>query len=38
MKEMIKICGEGPAQAQIKEVEVEEQKMQDFKEFKVLHI
>lgn len=38
VEEMIKRCSEGPPQSQVKEVEVEEQKLQGFKEFKVLHI
>jgi acylphosphatase len=35
---MIELCRKGPKHSQIRDVEVKEEKFQDFKEFKVLHI
>ncbi len=35
---MVEICKVGPKHAQIRTVEVKEEKFQDFKVFKVLHI
>ncbi|VVB83701.1 Acylphosphatase [uncultured archaeon] len=35
---MIELCKTGPKHAKIGKVEVKEEKFQDFKEFKVLHI
>ncbi|MFA5071556.1 MAG: acylphosphatase [Candidatus Pacearchaeota archaeon] len=35
---MIEVCGKGPKHSQIKKVDVKEEKIQDFKEFKILHI
>jgi len=35
---MIELCRAGPKHSQIRDVEVKEEKLQDFKEFKVLHI
>jgi len=35
---MIELCQNGPKHSQIKNVEIKEEKFQDFKEFKVLHI
>jgi acylphosphatase len=35
---MIELCKQGPKHSQIRNVEVKEEKFQDFKEFKVLHI
>ncbi|MDO8468023.1 MAG: acylphosphatase [Nanoarchaeota archaeon] len=38
VNEMIEICKKGPKHAQIKGVEVKDERFQDFKTFKVLHI
>jgi acylphosphatase len=35
---MIELCRKGPKHSQIRNVEIKEEKFQDFKEFKVLHI
>ena len=36
INEMIEVCRIGPRHSQIKNVEVKEEKMQDFKDFKIL--
>ena len=38
VERMISICKNGPKHAIIKNVEIKEEKFQDFKDFKVLHI
>ena len=35
---MIELCKKGPKHSQIDNVEIKEEKFQDFKEFKILHI
>ena len=35
---MIEVCQKGPKHSQIKKVDVKDEKIQDFKEFKILHI
>lgn len=35
---MIELCKSGPKHSQIRNVEAKEEKFQDFKEFKILHI
>jgi acylphosphatase len=35
---MIELCRKGPKHSQIEDVEIKEEKFQDFKEFKILHI
>ncbi|MEK6898004.1 MAG: acylphosphatase [Nanoarchaeota archaeon] len=35
---MIELCKKGPKHSQIRNVEIKEEKFQDFKNFKVLHI
>jgi len=35
---MIELCQKGPKHSQIRNVEIKEEKFQDFKEFKLLHI
>jgi acylphosphatase len=35
---MIELCKKGPVHSQIKKVEVKEEKFQDLREFKILHI
>jgi acylphosphatase len=35
---MIELCKQGPRHSKIDNVEIKEEKFQDFKEFKVLHI
>ena len=35
---MIELCQKGPKYSEIKKVEIKEEKLQGFKEFKVLHI
>ncbi|VVB83316.1 Acylphosphatase [uncultured archaeon] len=35
---MIELCRKGPKHSQIDDVELKEEKFQDFKEFKILHI
>lgn len=34
----IELCKKGPKHSQIRKVDVKEEKLQDFKEFKILHI
>jgi len=38
VNKMIELCKKGPKHAQIKKVETKEERFQDFKTFKVLHI
>lgn len=38
IEEMIEVCKKGPKQAQIKRVDILDEKLQDMKEFKILHI
>ena len=38
VNKMIELCKQGPKHSQIKKVEIKEEKFQDFKTFKVLHI
>jgi acylphosphatase len=38
VEKMIELCKKGPKHSQIRNVEIKEEKFQDFKEFKVLHI
>ncbi len=38
VEKMIEICKKGPKHSIIKEVEINEEKFQDFKIFKILHI
>ena len=38
VNEMVEVCRIGPRHAQIKDLEVKEEKFQDFKEFKILRI
>lgn len=38
VSKMIEICRKGPKHSQIKNVELKQEKFQDFKQFKVLHI
>ena len=38
VNKMIELCKKGPKHAQIRKVETKEEKFQDFKTFKVLHI
>jgi acylphosphatase len=38
VEKIIEICRQGPKQSQIKKIEVKEEKFQDLKNFKVLHI
>lgn len=38
VNKMIEISRKGPRHSQIKKVDVKEEKIQDFKEFKILHI
>ena len=38
VEKMIELCKKGPKHSQIEEVEIKEEKFQDFKEFKILHI
>jgi acylphosphatase len=35
---MVDLCQKGPKHARIEKVDIQEEKFQDFKEFKVLHI
>ena len=35
---LIELCKKGPKHSQIRKVDVKEEKLQDFKEFKILHI
>lgn len=38
IRKMIEICKKGPKHSEIRSVEEKEEKFQDFKQFKVLHI
>ena len=38
VKKMIEICQKGPKHSQIRDVEIKEERFQDLKSFKVLHI
>lgn len=38
VERMIELCKKGPKHSMIKNVEIKEEKFQDFKNFKVLHI
>ena len=38
IEKMIELCNKGPKHSKIDNVEVKEEKIQDFKEFKILHI
>jgi len=38
VEKMIEFCRKGPKHSQIDAVEIKEEKFQDFKEFKILHI
>lgn len=38
VNKMVELCKTGPKHAQIKDIEIKEEKFQDFKNFKVLHI
>jgi len=38
VNKMIEICKKGPKHSQIRNVEIKEEKFQDFKVFKILHI
>jgi len=38
VEKMIELCKIGPKHSQIENVEIKEEKFQDFKEFKILHI
>ena len=38
VEEMMKICRKGAPYSQVKELEIEDIRTQDFKEFKILHI
>jgi acylphosphatase len=38
INKMIELCKKGPKHAMIRNVEVKEEKLQEFKEFKILHI
>ena len=38
VEKMIELCKKGPKFSQIRNVELKEEKLQDFKDFKVLHI
>lgn len=35
---LIELCKKGPKHSQIRRVDIKEEKLQDFKEFKILHI
>lgn len=35
---LIELCRKGPKHSQIRKVDIKEEKLQDFKEFKILHI
>jgi acylphosphatase len=35
---LVELCKKGPKYSQIRKVDVKEEKVQDFKEFKILHI
>ncbi len=35
---LIELCKKGPKHSQIRKVDIKEEKLQDFKEFKILHI
>ena len=38
VNKMAELCKQGPKNAKVENVEIKEEKFQDFKEFKVLHI
>ena len=38
VEKMIELCKKGPKHSRIENVEIKEEKFQDFKEFKILHI
>ena len=38
VEKMIELCKQGPKHSKIENVEIKEEKFQDFKEFKLLHI
>ena len=38
IEKLIELCKKGPKHSQIRNVEEKEEKLQDFKEFKILHI
>ena len=38
VNKMIEVCKEGPKNAQVRDVQTKQEKLQDFKNFKVLHI
>ena len=38
VEKMIELCKKGPKHSQIENLEIKEEKFQDFKEFKILHI
>lgn len=38
VEKMIDFCKKGPRHSRIENVEIKEEKLQDFKEFKILHI
>ena len=38
VEKMIELCRKGPKHAQIENVEIKEEKFQDLREFKILHI
>ncbi len=38
VEKLIELCKQGPKHSQIRNVEIKEEKLQDFKEFKILHI
>jgi acylphosphatase len=38
VEKMIELCKQGPKYSKIENVEIKEEKFQDFKEFKLLHI
>jgi len=38
VNKMIELCKKGPKHSQIKNVEIKDEKFQDFKTFKILHI
>ena len=38
VEKMIELCKKGPKHSQIENVEIKEEKIQDFREFKILHI
>lgn len=38
VNKMVELCRKGPKYSKIQKVEIKEEKLQDFKEFKILHI